>query len=174
MGRKNTYEEGYVFPSGIILVKRIGKDKYRTAICDFKCPKCGKIFRYNIGNIARGRKTSCGCLSSSYYANLIEQILLSNQIKYIKEKIFNDCINPKANYKLRFDFYLPDYNTCIEYDGKQHFKPVEQWDKNDSLEDRQYRDNIKTRYCFEHNIKLIRIPYTESLNINDKYILSKL
>lgn len=138
-----------------------------------KC-ECGNLKECKANDLKAGKILSCGCLSSSYYANLIEQILLNNQIKYIKEKIFNDCINPKTNYKLRFDFYLPDYNCCIEYDGKQHFKPVKQWDKNDSLEDRQYRDNIKTRYCFEHNIKLVRIPYTESLNINDKYILSRL
>jgi very-short-patch-repair endonuclease len=25
------------------------------------------------------------------------------------------------------DFYLPDYNICIEYNGAQHYKPVKYW-----------------------------------------------
>lgn len=66
-------------------------------------------------------------------------------IKFEKQKSFKDCVNPKTNSKLYFDFCLPDYNCCIEYDGRQHFKEYSgSWDK---LEDIQYRDNIKNQYC---------------------------
>lgn len=37
---------------------------------------------------------------------------------------YNEC---RLIYPLVFDFYLPDYNICIEYDGIQHFKPIEKW-----------------------------------------------
>lgn len=43
-------------------------------------------------------------------------------VSFEKEKTFIDCVNPKTNFLLRFDFYLPDYNIIIEYDGEQHFK----------------------------------------------------
>ena len=86
----------------------------------------------------------------------------------VKEKIFEDCINPKTKYKLRFDFYLPEHNICLEYDGQQHYK--ETTFCNDTLADRQYRDKIKDDYCLKNNISLIRIPYWDRSKINDQYI----
>lgn len=50
----------------------------------------------------------------------ISSILDSLEIVYEKEKKFDTCLSPKGN-PLRFDFYLPDYNCLIEYDGQQHF-----------------------------------------------------
>lgn len=88
-------------------------------------------------------------------------------ISFKQEHIFKDCVNPKTNYPLRFDFYLPDYNCCIEYDGQQHYY---EGHFNDSLIDRQIKDKIKNEYCNKHNIKLIRIKYTDFNNINEKMI----
>ena len=74
-----------------------------------------------------------------------------------------------------FDFYLPDFNILIEYDGQQHFKPIdfagkgEEWAIKNMLET-QRRDNIKTQYCKDNNIKLIRIPYFEFENIEQIFI----
>lgn len=67
-----------------------------------------------------GKTQSCGCLVSKGEEK-INFILQELKIKFNTQKTFNDCINPKTNTKLRFDFYLPDYNCCIEYDGKQHY-----------------------------------------------------
>jgi hypothetical protein len=55
---------------------------------------------------------------------------------------------------------------CIEYDGIQHFESVEYWGGQSALENQQLRDQIKTDFCFNNNIKLIRIRYNE--NILDK------
>lgn len=75
---------------------------------------------------------------------------------------------------LPFDFYLPEYNLCIEYDGEQHFKPVDFANKGREWADKQFEirrtcDEIKTEYCKKNNIKLLRIPYfkniEEELNI---------
>lgn len=69
-----------------------------------------------------------------------------------------------------FDFFLPRENICIEYDGEYHFMPIkigsitfEQAKEN--LNKLKYRDEIKTNYCKNNNIKLIRIPYMEFNNI---------
>lgn len=59
-----------------------------------------------------------------------------------------------------FDFYLPDYNTIIEYDGLQHFKPIVIWGGDQKLNKQKENDNIKNLYCKQHNINLIRLPYT--------------
>ena len=82
--------------------------------------------------------------------------LETNGIKYIYQ------------YKTRWlglqslDFYLPDYNTCIEYDGIQHFHLVEHFGGQEEFERRKINDNIKTNYCIDKNINLIRLPYTLS------------
>ena len=70
-----------------------------------------------------------------------------------------------AMWELPFDFYLPKYNICIEYDGQQHYK-IDCF--NNTLLDLmnlRYRDDIKTNYCQQNNIKLIRIPYWDFDNI---------
>lgn len=84
--------------------------------------------------------------------NIISQFLTNHNIDFGKEKKFKDC---KDKSLLRFDFYLPDFNTCIEFDGYWHFHPY----KHDSkrLENIQRRDRIKNIYCRENHIPLIRI-----------------
>lgn len=79
-----------------------------------------------------------------------------NKIQYNKEYKFDDC---KYINKLPFDFYLPDYNLCIEFDGKQHFYPVEHFGGIKGLEDRKMKDNIKNKYCRDNGINILRIPY---------------
>ena len=61
--------------------------------------------------------------------------------------------------KLRFDFYLPEYNTCIEFDGLQHFKPIERFGGVEYFEDIKKKDKIKNEFCFDNKIELIRISY---------------
>ena len=63
---------------------------------------------------------------------------------------------------LPFDFYLHDYNVCIEYDGIQHFKPIEYFGGEEAFQKRQLNDKIKTEYCIDNHITLIRLPYTLS------------
>ena len=58
-----------------------------------------------------------------------------------------------------FDFYLEDYNTIIEYDGKQHFEPIKIWGGQEKFNKQRENDSIKDEYCYKNNIALIRIPY---------------
>lgn len=93
----------------------------------------------------------------------IEKYLIEHNIEYIKE--FE--IQPSKT-TLYCDFYLPDYNMVIEYDGEQHFfivdKFVENDDPLDKLNKQQYLDRLKDSYCKEHDINLLRIPYTMSVD----------
>lgn len=77
-------------------------------------------------------------------------------IKYETQKTFDGCYDIKL---LPFDFYLPDYNCCIEYDGKQHFEPIEYFGGQETFEYTQKHDNIKNEYCKNNGISLLRIPY---------------
>lgn len=121
-----------------------------------------------------GNTQSCGCLrneSVSKFEIFISDILSKSHILFYKEYGFNDC-KGVGNKKLRFDFYLPDYNTLIEYDGEQHFKPIEYFGGEEKYNILKNNDEIKNKYCKTHKINLIRIPYTFSENEVKKIILS--
>ena len=90
----------------------------------------------------------------------IRNFLINNDINFIEEYTFDDL---KDKSRLRFDFYLPDLNLFIEYDGEQHFKENIQssgWNSKKNYDIIKYRDNYKNQWCKENNILLIRIPYT--------------
>jgi len=85
----------------------------------------------------------------------VREFLEENNIKYSQEvKLFE-------NY--RFDFYLKDLNTVIEYDGKQHYEPVEYFGGLEGFLKTQERDKIKTDYCIKNDIRIIRIGYFEDV-----------
>lgn len=98
----------------------------------------------------------------------IRQYLKFKNIPFISEHCFPDC---KDKGWLRFDFYLPDRNIIIEYDGKQHFEPIEWFGGIAKFEDLQRKDLIKNHYCSQNNIGLIRIRYDEDVDsILKKYL----
>lgn len=137
-----------------------------------KCLRCGSECDVLSQYLQKGSTKSCGCLNTSYGEAKIQDILQINQILYEKEKNFEDCINPETNWKLRYDFYLPDYNRLIEFDGIQHFSYTNSgWNTKEYYDKAQQRDKIKNEYALNNNIDLIRIPYTEVNNINLELLL---
>lgn len=102
----------------------------------------------------------CPRCSSSKGEEKITYFLLNKEIAFVREKKFHKLGS------LRFDFYLPDYNLCIEYDGIHHFVSVDRFKSGKTdLAQIKARDEKKNQFCFENNIKLIRIPYTDYNNI---------
>lgn len=97
----------------------------------------------------------------------IRNILELKNIKYETQKTFNDCKNTKL---LKFDFYLPELNTCIEFDGEQHYKSFKYFGGDDGFKVIQKRDKIKNDYCVDNNIKLIRIKYNDNISDSLFYI----
>lgn len=142
------------------------KDKRNIwhCICD-----CGNECDVDVNSLISGHTQSCGCYHRSLREQYIESILIDNGFEYILQYTFDDC---KNIFKLPFDFYLPDYNVCIEYDGQQHFKPIDLFGGEVAFQKQKANDTIKTQYCIDHHIKLIRIPYTMSDDDIRKIILS--
>ena len=150
-------------------LKKIKSSQSGGNIWLIKCD-CGNEFKMSIGEWNRdkygdghrARKTCPKCQEKSKGQMLIRQILDNNHIIYKEEWTNNGTvINPKTGGILRFDFYLPNYNCCIEYDGIQHFQANGGYFSKDFVEDVKFRDQIKDDYCIKNNIKIIRIPYTE-------------
>lgn len=147
------------------------KDEGKKWICECDC---GQQTIVTTGHLRSGHTKSCGCINSKG-EDLIGTILLEKGIQHIKQKTFEKCVNPKTGRLLRFDFYLSDYNTCIEYDGEQHYYYNDKgWNTKESFERTRYRDNIKNKFCEENNIKLVRIPYWDFDKIDKDYILKLL
>jgi Zn finger protein HypA/HybF involved in hydrogenase expression/very-short-patch-repair endonuclease len=87
----------------------------------------------------------------------IGRFLKTTGLLFEIEKRFENCRN---RYTLPFDFYIPSHNLLIEYDGEQHFKVIGHFGI-ESFRRTQKHDQIKTRYAERHNIRLLRIKYTE-------------
>lgn len=80
---------------------------------------------------------------------------------------FKDCRYKK---KLRFDYYDETNNIAFEYQGEQHYRPVNFGGMSNEkaikdFQDNQKRDSVKKQYCFDNNIKLVCVPYWEYDNM---------
>jgi predicted RNA-binding Zn-ribbon protein involved in translation (DUF1610 family) len=136
----------------------------------FECIKCGaQIIRIasDIGN--RNENTDCPNCTEGYKGpRAIAEWLEEQGFIYRKEVRFEEC---KYKNCLPFDFGV--YNIdgelthLIEFDGEQHFNFVPLWHGDEEgFAMQQERDAIKTKFCQDKNIPLIRIPYTEYDNIS--------
>ena len=128
------------------------------------CPKHGD-FHQKPHNHLTGQ--CCPKCSTSKGINLICKFLDEKNIHYVTEHKFEGCVSDK-NYYLKFDIFIQEMNLCIEYDGEQHFRPVEIWGGMDSYIKLKNRDSIKDEYCKKNNINLCRISYRD--NIEDKLL----
>lgn len=135
-----------------------------------KCA-CGKEILVTTSALLYMGQQSCGCTIFSKGENKIIEILTENNIKFKTEYSFDDLIFLDTKKKARYDFYLPDFNTLIEFDGKQHFiQSSGYYDNPEKFKRTQEHDLIKNQYAKTHNIKLIRIPY----NYLDQITISQL
>lgn len=139
------------------------------------CPKHGP-FKQSVKSHSSGY--GCHSCKKSIGETLIKTILDKCNISHIDEyNQFPGLLGIKGG-KLRCDFYLPDYNTVIEFQGEQHYIPSGFGSKKDSIAWKNFlknvnHDNIKKKYFKEHNINFIEIPYWEKENI-ESIILNNL
>lgn len=127
-----------------------------------ECPE-GHQYYVNWDKLKNGHR----CVECNIPKNeaIIKEILLKNNINFQQQFTFDEC---KDKLPLPFDFAIFDSNNnlmlLIEYDGEFHYQPIR---GSGRLKYQQKHDEIKNKYCFLHNIKLLRIPYWEKDNINN-------
>lgn len=121
------------------------------------CPKHGEFTQRPVEHL-RG----CGCqkCKESKGEKKIREYLIENKIKFISQYKFDNCRNKNP---LPFDFYLPELNMCIEYNGAQHYKPIKYWGGEETLKKIKFRDKIKKKYCSNNDINLMIIRYNEKI-----------
>lgn len=126
---------------------------------------CGEEFSISPGNLLRGK--GCPICKMSKGERAIKKYLEDNSFEYTRQLKFPDCRN---ELELPFDFGVFDENgillCLIEFDGKQHYEPLEIFGGERGFIKRKKNDQIKNNYCKAKGIKLIRIPYYEYKNIN--------
>ena len=100
------------------------------------CPKCSK-------KMSLGEKR-------------VKKFLEEGNIAYIPQ--WQQTIE---DHNLFFDFYLPHNNLAIEFQGEQHFRPVDWFGGEDAFLIRQQYDQLKRDWCKKNNIVLLEISWRD-------------
>lgn len=130
---------------------------------------CGFTYAVTPKDFLRGNR--CPRCKQSKGEQLVTKILDNHKIPYELQKGYEDLKN-NGSY-LRFDFYIPDCNLLIEYDGVQHFKPVAYFGGDKKLASQQRRDKQKTEYAEENHINLLRVNYLMTEKSIEQHIVNK-
>ena len=141
---------------------RLGNYVNNTTKMLVKHNLCENVYEVKWGDFQQGVR--CPKCNESKGEKAISNILSYLNINYTPQKRFPDC---KYKNTLPFDFYIHNKKSklLIEFDGRQHFEPVEIFGGDNSLKETQIRDRIKNDFALSKSIPLLRIPYTEQDNI---------
>ena len=181
----NNHKKGHGCPRcGDEKVRLIHQDNLNKVISDFKNTHGDKYdyskiiykntsTKVEIGCLEHGpfwqvplaHKTGSGCpiCQEKRGEREIRLFLEENDISFQMEYKFKDSNIPTY----RFDFYLEELNICIEFDGEQHFRPVEFFGGKKTFLKIQNRDKLKNRYCNLNDIILLRISYLDFKEIKN-------
>lgn len=147
----------------------IGKDCYNS-YQSFRvfCKAHDYYWETNGTNFLRGHGCrKCG-FSVSKGETAISKILEKNKIPFFEQYSF---FGMKSKRKLRCDFFLPNHNLVIEYNGRQHYEAIKFFGGIDALNTTKKRDMIKYNYCIDNNINYEILKYNESVDKRMREIL---
>ena len=119
------------------------------------CPKHGSFFQRASDHLCGA---GCPHCRESNGEKIVEKILDNLGIEYKRQYKIPELLN---DHKVIVDFYLLDYNTIIEYNGRQHYMAIDYFGGEERFNLQQERDSNLREYCNTNNINLIEIKYTE-------------
>ena len=133
-----------------------------------QCKICGNKWKPIPDSLLHGH--GCPTCNKSHGEKVIEKYLISKSINFISQKTFNMLLGINGG-NLSYDFYIPDYNLLIEFQGLQHKQPVdfkgEGHEKaKDNFKVQQEHDKRKREYAKKHNLELLEIWYFDFDNID--------
>lgn len=129
---------------------------------DFICP-VNHHFSMTRDNLFSGQR--CPFCSKSKGEEKIKEVL-SLYDTYFKEQYKYDDLRGIHNGVLSYDFYLPQYNLLIEYQGEFHDGNT-RIQTEDNIKKQQEHDRRKRQYAIDHDIKLLEIWYYDFDNIEN-------
>lgn len=128
----------------------------------FKHNTCNHIFKMSPSKFING-KQRCPLCNQSKGEKMCQQYFDDNNIKYVVQKSFYNLVG-LGGKSLSYDFYLPEYNLLIEYQGEFHDGKANTYVA-ENLKKQQEHDRRKGQYAKDHNIKLLEIWYWDFNNI---------
>ena len=127
------------------------------------CNICKNIWNVEPKSLLQG--TGCpNCHTKSHGEEKIKKFLIENEINFIAQ-YKNKNLKGIGNKYLSYDFYLPVNNLFIEYQGIQHYKPIDFFGGEKSFKKQQKNDEIKRIYAKKNSIELLEISYLDFTNI---------
>lgn len=138
-------------------------NKTKVAI---KHVKCGQTCHQ--APISHLKGFGCNKCDVSKGELFIRNYLKQRNIPFIVEHKYPDCVYKRP---LAFDFYLPEANLCIEFDGIQHFEPIGIFGGIKQFILQQKKDMIKNMYCLDKKINLCRIPYNIGIEAKMEWLV---
>ena len=139
-----------------------------------RCNDCGNDDWITPNKLKSGQQ--CKFCHETIGEKNIRKYLETNNINFDSQKSFDGLVGV-GNKPLTYDFYLPDENILIEFQGEQHEHPVtfggrSKYEAVSDYEKQQEHDNRKRDYALSHSINLLEIWYYDIDNIeqilNDK------
>ena len=95
-------------------------------------------------------------INETFLYNILKNLFMDYQI--IREA------SPSFLGKLRLDFFIPELSLAIEYQGEQHFHPVQRFGGEQSFIAGKQKDLTKQKLCKKNSITLIYFNYFEELD----------
>ena len=154
--------------------KLIHKDKYDYSKCIYInkntpvsiiCKKHGEFKQLPYVHVA----LKCGCpkCNMSHGEELVNNILTELNIEFKTQYRINNPYSKEGEVgTFIVDFYLPKLNAFIEYNGKQHYIPVDKFGGELQFQKQEIRDQHLRKYCTENSINLLEIKYSDT-NISE-------
>ena len=123
---------------------------------------CGKEYQARLTDIVQ-KRIKCPNCSMSLGEQMVDEILEEWRIKFETQKTFEGLVNINP---LHYDFYIPEHDILIEYQGEQHYRPKNFGGETKEVAQENYeqqvkRDNIKREYARNNGKTLIEVPYTK-------------
>ena len=131
--------------------------------------KCGNIYKVTPYKFLDNRR--CPYCLQSRGENKIDFILKNSVLYYSYPYKTSDLVDKQ---ELHYDFCIPSQKILIEYQGRQHYEPVDYFGGEASFKKQQKHDQMKREYAKNHGYKLIEVPYY--INTKDsikEYLISK-
>ena len=131
--------------------------------------KCHFAYSVSLYNFLHGQ--GCPKCKTSHGERKVYNYLKNHDFVFQEQKIIQT-----ENHTLKLDFYLEEQGQkfAIEYNGIQHYEPVEFFGGESEFVKQQERDSEKKKYCQENNITLICIPYNNEYLIESEALAQRL
>ena len=153
---KNITNDVFIDTSKLVSDYKYSYDKCeyinKTSKVTLMCPDHGEFSVLPFNHLSYGEVCK-KCKETTFNKN-IKKFLNCNNISFYQEHRFIDCNFP-------FDFYLPKCRTTIEFYGIQHYEPITHFGGSESYNRLKVNDKIKSDYCEDNYIELIRIRYDQ-------------